>query len=173
MTHRPMDEFLRNHKNRDHWDEPMDVDDDPTGWGALPWAPTDKDRASNAYWDSLYGDWRAEHWEEVEYTDGYQQKKIKEQLKDPGEREWYEKRQRMIDEYDTAVEWQNTRLPKREYGERQNQIEEHGLGNVMLTPQTDGDGWFYYLKAEFPPNFYHLTNQATQQKKYLHQRGII
>ena len=57
-------------------------------------------------------------------------KKIKEQLKDPDEREWYEKRQRWIDEYDTAVEWQKTRLPKREYDERKNQIEEHGIGNV-------------------------------------------
>ena len=75
-----VDDFLRNHKNREPWekpvDEPMDVDEDgPTGWGALPWAPTDKDRASNAFWDSLYGDWRKDHWEEVEYTDGYQQKK--------------------------------------------------------------------------------------------------
>ena len=169
MTHRPMDEFLRNHRNRDHWDEPMDVDDDPTGWGALPWAPTDKDRESNKYWDDFYGEWRTERWETVEYEDEYGEQKVKEQLIDPDERAWYEKSQQMIDEYDTAAEWQNTRLHKREYDERKNQIEEHGLGNVMLTPQTNGN--FYYLKADFPPNFHHLTNQATQQKKVLTPEG--
>ena len=52
----------------------MNVDNDPTGWGALPWAPTDKDRKSNKYWDEFYGDWRTERWEEVEYEDGYGKK---------------------------------------------------------------------------------------------------
>ena len=164
-----MDDFLRTHRNWDHWDEPMNVDDDPTGWGALPWEPTDRDRQSNKDWDDLYGELRERYWEEVEYEDGYKQNKIKEQLKDSDEREWYEKRQRWIDEYDTAVEWQKTRLPKREYDERKNQIEEHGIGNVKLTPQTHGN--FYYLKAEFQPNFHHLTNQATQQKKVLTPEG--
>jgi hypothetical protein len=164
-----MDDFLRTHRNWDHWDEPMNVDDDPTGWGALPHAPTDKDRASNKYWDEFYGEWRTERWEEVEYEDDYGKQKVKEQLRDPDEREWYEERQRMIDEYDTAAEWQNSRLPKREYDERKNQIEEHGIGNVKLTPQTNGN--FYYLKADFPPDFVHLTNQATQQKKVLTPEG--
>jgi hypothetical protein len=160
-----MDDFLRTHRNWDHWDEPMNVDDDPTGWGALPHAPTDKDRASNKYWDEFYGEWRTERWEEVEYEDDYGQKKVKEQLKNPVERAWYEQRQRMIDEYDAAAEWQNTRLPKREYDERKNHIEEHGLGTIKLTPQTNGN--FYYLRADFPPDFVHLTNQATQRKKEL------
>jgi len=170
-----MDDFLRTHRNWDHldepMDEPMDVDDDPTGWGALPYAPTQKDRDSNKYWDDFYGEWRTERWEEVTFVDDYGDEQVKEQLRDPEERKWYEKRQRMIDEYDTAVGWQNTRLPKRDYDERKNQIEEHGIGNVKLTPQTDGDGWFYYLKAEFPPGFAHLTNQATQQKKVLTPAG--
>jgi hypothetical protein len=168
-----MGEFLRKHDNREHWDRgedvPMEVDDDPTGWGALPWAPTDTDRASNKYWDDFYGEWRTERWEEVEYEDDYGKQKVKEQLRDPDEREWYEKRQQMIDEYDTAAEWQNTRLPKRKYDERKNQIEEHGIGNVKLTPQTNGN--FYYLKADFPSDFVHLTNQATQQKKVLTPEG--
>ena len=169
MTHRPLDDFLRNHRNINHWDEPMNVDDDPTGWGALPQAPTEKDRASNKYWDDFYGEWRTERWEEVEYEDEYGEQKVKEQLRDPDERAWYEQRQRMIDEYDAAAEWRNTRLPKREYDERKNRIEEHGLGTIRLTPQTNGN--FYYLKADFPPDFVHLTNKPTQQKKELTDAG--
>ena len=138
----------------------MEVDDDPTGWGALPWAPTDRDRESNQQWDDLWGELRERYWETVPYTDGYGHVGTKEQVKDDEDRAWYEDRKKVIDEYDNAVEWQNTRLHKREYDERKNQIEEHGLGNVMLTPQTNGN--FYYLKAEFPPDFVHLTNKPTQ-----------
>ena len=79
MTHRPLDVFLREHDNREHWDRGedvhMEVDDDPTGWGALPWEPTDRDRQSNKDWDDLYGELRERYWEEVEYEDGYKQKK--------------------------------------------------------------------------------------------------
>ena len=143
----------------------MEDDEDPTGWGRLPQKPTDKDRASNKDWDDLYGDWREEHWETVPGFNDFGDPIEKEQLRNPVEREFYEYRQKMIDAYDAALEWQTTRLPKREYDERVQEMERHGLGEVILTPQTDSDGWFYYLKVDFPPNFRHLTSPETQQKK--------
>ena len=150
----------------------MDVDDDPTGWGPLPQKPTDKDRESNKGYDDLYGDWREEHWETVPHPNEYGhthdengEPYMKERLRNEAEREWYEYRQEMIDKYDAAFEWQNTRIPKRQYDERVQELEQHGLGEVMLTPQVGDDGWFYSLKVDFPPGFRHLTSPETQQKK--------
>ncbi len=98
MTHQPLEVLLRTYDNKDHWerveDMPMGVDDDPTGWGALPWAPTDRDRKSNEKWDSLYGAWREEYWETVPYTDGYGQVGTREQLKDEKDRAWYDDRKK-------------------------------------------------------------------------------
>jgi len=88
---------------------------------------------------------------------------MKEQLKDPEERSWYEMRQRMIADYDIAREWQQTRIHKRDYDARKAQIEERGLGDVRLIPQFTGD--FLSLRAEFPRGFYHLTNASTQRIK--------
>ncbi len=98
MTHQPMEVIFQTHDNRDHWEQfentHMEADDDPTGWGALPWAPTDRDRRSNKQWDDLYGELRERYWETVPYTDGYGQADTKEQLRDRDERAWYEDRKK-------------------------------------------------------------------------------
>ena len=171
-----LDDFLRTHDNRPHREQrravPRVVDNDPTGWGPLPQEPTEKDRASNKGYDELYGDLRDQYWETVPHPNDFGdthdengEPYTKEQLRNPDERAWYEYRQEMIDNYDAAFEWQNTRIPKRQYDERVQELEQHGLGEVRLTPQVGDDGWFYSLKVDFPPDFRHLTNQATQQKK--------
>ena len=113
--------------------------EDPTGWGRLPWEPSARDRESNAFLDSLYGAWREEHWEWVPYVNDKGEEDMKEQLKDPEERSWYEMRQRMIADYDIAREWQQTRIHKRDYEARKAQIKEMGLGNVRLTHQFTGN----------------------------------
>jgi len=140
MAHPSMNDFWRRlAERRAARERAREEAEDPTGWGRLPWEPSASDREWNAYYDSLYGDWREEHWEQVPYVNDKGEEEMKEQLRDPEEREWYERRQRMIDEYDTAREWQQTRIHRRDYEARKAQIEEIGLGNVRLTPQFTGN----------------------------------
>ena len=155
MAHGSLDDFMRTHTAvtpAAAGANGEDDDDDPTGWGRLPWAPTDRDRKSNADWDSLYGAWREEHWENYAYTDDWGNEQQGQRPRDETERAFYDERKAIIDEYDAAVEWRNKMLPMSEYYKRKRQIETFGLGRVKLIPQLNDDHIFS-LRVVFPPSF--------------------
>jgi hypothetical protein len=160
MAHQPMDDFLRNYIHRDPWD--------PTGWGQLPYEPTEKDRWSNWEWDKVKQD--DNHWQDYTYNNEYGDEVHDRRLVDETERHFYDDRQKMIDEYDTAVHWQNTRLRQPYYEFQKKRIEQNGLQNVVLTPQITGN--LISLRVDFPPQFTHLLNARGLQEKHATNAGF-
>jgi len=133
---------------------------DPTGWGQLPSEEHIADLRQRMEHKESYQD----DWEKYQVFD----KEGKEtdwgwRLRDETDRWWYEKRKREVKEYEAMKHWQETRLHKRDYDARREQIEEEGLGNVRLTPQITGN--LISLRVEFPPEFRHLTNVEGQNQK--------
>ena len=155
-----MDDFLRNYIHRDPWD--------PTGWGQLPYEPTEKDRWSNWEWDKVKQD--DNHWQDYTYTNQYGDEVHDRRLINLTERQFYDDRQKMIDEYDTAVHWQNTRLRQPYYEFQKKRIEQNGLQNVVLTPQITGN--LISLRVDFPPQFTHLLNARGLQEKHATDAGF-